>query len=76
MVTAYEYPSRFSADKRFLGLHCCTWRSPTPGQAARRPFFALPIEVGRTARGEHTGRSAANDDDVHHSVLLTLPQTG
>jgi len=43
MVRAYEYPSRFSADRRFLGLHCCTWRSPTPGQAAQRPFFALPI---------------------------------
>ncbi len=43
MVTAYEYPSRFSADRRFLELHCCTWRSPTPGQAAQRPFFALPI---------------------------------
>ena len=43
MVMAYEYPSRFSADRRFLGLHCCTWRSPTPGQTARRPFFALPI---------------------------------
>ena len=35
---------RFSADRRSLGLHCCTWRSPTPGQAARRPFFALPIK--------------------------------
>jgi hypothetical protein len=43
MVRVYEYPSRFSADRRFLGLHCCTWRSPTPGQAAQRPFFALPI---------------------------------
>ena len=44
MVAAYEYPSRFSADRRSLGLHCCTSRSPTPGQAARRPFFALPIK--------------------------------
>ncbi len=27
----------------------------------------LRAQVGRTARGEHTGRSGANDDDVHHS---------
>ena len=30
----------------------------------------LRAQVGRTARGDHTGRSSANDDDLHESVLF------
>ena len=50
---------------------CPHWNWSVIGRHAAK-FVAgnecrLGAQVGRTVRGEHTGRSCANNDDVHHS---------